>query len=117
MEEWPAGGMVGFNVNFNLFFQGRTVQEAVHGRDVVSYWCLVGSCGFGSISSVPRKPILCFMLNHHLHEAANLARAPDADPGIQQGFITLTARPTEHSSRRPTDALHSLRSRPAWPPS
>ncbi len=72
------GRMVRLNVHFEMFGESMIFQESVHRLSIVvvsyikkknfkfaflfsgessCYWCLVGSLGFGSMSSWPSKPI------------------------------------------------------------
>jgi hypothetical protein len=52
-------GVVGLDVDLDLGFKAVALEEAVHVAASRSYWCLVGSCGLGSMRMVPAKPSLC----------------------------------------------------------
>ena len=69
-----------------------------------SYWCLVGSIGFGSMSSVPREADLVLVLDDQLQEAAELLELA-AQVGVEQRVVALAAAP-QHVVRAAEPVRH-----------
>ena len=64
--------VVGFDIHLDLFFQSELLQEAVDRRHVVVVLMLGRLLRFWLNQQRTLEADFVFMLDHHLHEAANL---------------------------------------------
>ena len=64
--------VVSFNVQFNLFFQTKLFQEAIDRRSIVIILMFGRFLRFRFDKQRPLETDFMFMLNHHLHKAAQL---------------------------------------------
>ncbi|RMS49307.1 hypothetical protein ALP64_203743 [Pseudomonas syringae pv. actinidiae] len=85
-------GMVGFDVDLDLFFQAVLLQKTEHRGAVVIVLMLGGLLWLGFDQQVAFEADLVFVLNHHAHETTELF-AFVLEVGIEQGFVTFTTAP------------------------
>jgi len=64
--------VVSFNVQFNLFFQTKLFQEAIDRRGIVIILMFGRFLRFRFDKQRALETDFMFMLNHHLHKAAQL---------------------------------------------
>ena len=84
--------VVSLNIQFDLFFQTKLLEEAVNGRGVVIILMLGRFLRLRLDQQRALEARFVFVLNHHLHEAANLLTLL-TQVGIQQGFVPFTTAP------------------------
>ena len=85
-------GVVRLNVNLNLFLQSELFQETINCGDIVIILMFCRLLRFWLNQQRPLEASFMFMLDHHLHKAANLL-ALLTQIGIQQGFIAFAPAP------------------------
>ena len=93
LEGMPCKGrVVGFDVDFNLFFQTKLLQESIYRGDIVVVLMLSRLLRFRFDKQRATETDFMFVFNDHLQETTNLlALLPHIR--IQERFVTFTAAP------------------------
>ena len=86
------GRVVGLDVDFNLFFQTKLLQESIYRGDIVVVLMLSRLLRFRFDQQRATETDFMFVFNDHLQETANLL-ALLAQIRIQKRFITFAAAP------------------------
>ena len=68
----------------------------MHAAASLSYWCVVGSFGFGSMRNCPREADLLLVLDGQVQELREVIELP-AEVGVVQVGGTLRGRPRRRS--------------------